>query len=58
LPQWVPRMIMPIGYGLLIFRLGQIFFNLILGRQNSFNLLDEAKEAIEKFNFKDKENKS
>ncbi len=58
LPQWIPRMIMPIGYGLLIFRLGQIFFNLILGRQNSFNLLDEAKEAIEKFNFKDKENKS
>ncbi len=57
LPQWVPRMIMPIGYGLLIFRLGQIFYNLILGRQNSFNLLDEAKDTIEKFNFKDKENK-
>jgi len=32
LPQWVPRMIMPIGYCLLLFRLGEIFCRLILGR--------------------------
>jgi len=58
LPQWVPRMIMPIGYALLILRLGQIFINLLLGKQSTFNLLDEAKDTLKKFNVKDGENKS
>jgi C4-dicarboxylate transporter DctQ subunit len=49
MPQWVPRIIMPIGYGLIIFRLVEILINIILGKQNSFKLLDEAKEAIEAF---------
>lgn len=53
LPQWVPRMIMPLGYGLLMFRLGEIFCRLILGRQSNFNLLDEAKDVLKKYNFKD-----
>jgi hypothetical protein len=44
---------MPIGYGLLLFRLGEIFYSLMLGRQNTFNLLDEAKDVLKKYNFKD-----
>ena len=53
LSQWVPRLIMPLGYGLLLFRLAEIFFRLMLGRQSSFNLHDEAKDILKKYNFKD-----
>jgi C4-dicarboxylate transporter DctQ subunit len=51
LPQWVPRLIMPIGYGLIIFRLVEILIRIILGKQDNLNLLDEAKDAIKSFKF-------
>ena len=47
LPQWVPRVIMPIGFGLIIFRLVEILIRIILGKQDNLNLLDEAKDARE-----------
>jgi C4-dicarboxylate transporter DctQ subunit len=49
LPQWIPRLIMPLGYGLLIFRFLQVFSNIITGKQYGLNLLDEAKETVESF---------
>jgi C4-dicarboxylate transporter DctQ subunit len=49
LPQWIPRLIMPLGYGLLIFRFLQVFLNIITGKQYGLNLLDEAKETVESF---------
>ena len=54
LPQWVPRVIMPIGFGLLIFRLVEILIRIILGKQDNLNLLDEAKDAIKSFKFDNK----
>ena len=49
LPQWVPRIIMPIGYGLIIFRFIEILIRIVLGKQDNLNLLDEAKDAIKTF---------
>ena len=49
LPQWVPRIIMPIGYGLIIFRFIEILIRIVLGKQDNLNLLDEAKDAIKSF---------
>jgi C4-dicarboxylate transporter DctQ subunit len=54
LPQWVPRVIMPIGFGLIIFRLVEILIRIILGKQDNLNLLDEAKDAIKSFKFDNK----
>jgi TRAP-type C4-dicarboxylate transport system permease small subunit len=42
---------MPIGYGLIIFRLVEILIKIILGKQNNLNLLDEAQDAIKSFKF-------
>ena len=51
LPQWVPRIIMPIGFGLIIFRLVEVLIRIIIGKQDNLNLLDEAKDAIKSFKF-------
>ena len=45
---------MPIGYGLIIFRLVEILIRIILGKQDNLNLLDEAKDAIKSFKFDNK----
>jgi C4-dicarboxylate transporter, DctQ subunit len=45
IPQWVPRLVLPIGFGLLFLRFGEIFYRLARGR--SARLLgDEAEEAL------------
>ena len=54
LPQWVPRVIMPIGFGLIIFRLVEILIRIILVKQDNLNLLYEAKDAIKSFKFDNK----
>ena len=54
LPQWVPRIIMPIGFGLIIFRLVEVLIRIIIGKQDNLNLLDEAKDAIKSFKFDNK----
>jgi C4-dicarboxylate transporter DctQ subunit len=47
IPQWVPYLILPIGFGLLFLRLAQVAFRILAGRQHGFQLADEAAAAIE-----------
>lgn len=42
---WIPRAILPIGFALLAFRFGQVFWRLASG-QEAHLLGDEAKEAL------------
>jgi C4-dicarboxylate transporter DctQ subunit len=44
-PQWVPRLILPIGFGLLAFRFLQIFWRLIRGEEVRL-IGDEAEDAL------------
>ena len=44
-PQWVPRLVLPIGFGLLILRFGQTLLRLLRGEDVSL-LGDEAEEAL------------
>jgi C4-dicarboxylate transporter, DctQ subunit len=46
IPQWVPMAILPAGVALLMFRLAQVGWRILLGRQEGLLLGDEAKEAI------------
>src|SRR5690606_21913337 len=41
--QWIPRMVMPVGFILLLFRFGQILFNLAKGKEAHL-LGDEAED--------------
>src|SRR5690606_15032038 len=43
--QWIPRMVMPIGFILLLFRFGQILFKLATGKEAHL-LGDEAEDAL------------
>src|SRR5690606_38928824 len=43
--QWIPRMVMPVGFILLLFRFGQILFNLAKGKEAHL-LGDEAEDAL------------
>jgi C4-dicarboxylate transporter DctQ subunit len=45
IPQWVPRLVLPIGGTLLFLRFGQVLYRLIIGKEAHL-LGDEAKEAI------------
>jgi len=45
IPQWVPRLVLPIGGALLFLRFGQVLYRLIVGKEAHL-LGDEAKEAI------------
>jgi C4-dicarboxylate transporter, DctQ subunit len=47
IPQWVPMAILPVGVALLVFRLAQAGWRILLGRQDSLLLSDEAQHAIE-----------
>ena len=47
IPQWLPYLILPIGFGLLFVRLAQVAYRIFSGRQHAFKLADEAAEAIE-----------
>ena len=44
-PQWVPRLIVPLGFGILALRFAQVLYNILRGRDVSL-LGDEAKEAL------------
>jgi C4-dicarboxylate transporter DctQ subunit len=44
-PQWVPRLVMPLGFLLLAFRFGQAFMRLWRGEATSL-LADEAEDAL------------
>lgn len=45
--RWVLLLCLPIGYALLLFRLGQAGWRIVTGEQQGFRLADEAKEAIQ-----------
>jgi C4-dicarboxylate transporter, DctQ subunit len=47
LPQWMPRTVMVIGYGLIVLRFTEIFIKIIKGEQRGLGLMNEAKEAID-----------
>ena len=46
IPQWVPRMVLPIGFGLLILRYGATFYRIVSGKEAGLHLADEAAEAL------------
>ena len=45
IPQWVPRLILPFGYGFLFFRFGQVLYQLVTGKEVHL-LGDEVEEAL------------
>lgn len=45
IPQWVPRLVLPIGFGLLFLRFGQVLYRLATG-QSARLLGDEAEQAL------------
>ena len=44
--QWIPRLVLPIGFALLLFRFGQVLYRILTGRQLGMKLVDEAAEAL------------
>ncbi len=46
IPQWVPRLVLPIGFGLLILRYGATFYRIVAGKEAGLHLADEAAEAL------------
>jgi C4-dicarboxylate transporter DctQ subunit len=52
LPQWMPRVVMPLGYALIIFRFVEALFKIITGKQTTLGLANEAKDAIDSFKTK------
>jgi len=46
IPQWVPRLVLPIGFALLFLRFGQVFWRLATGR-DAHLLGDEVKDALQ-----------
>lgn len=45
IPQWVPRLVMPIGFALLFFRFVQVLYNMLRGK-NAALLGDEVEDAL------------
>lgn len=50
LPQWIPRMVMPFSYALMLFRFAEALWKILKGQKVNLGLADEAKDAIETFN--------
>ena len=44
--QWIPRLVLPIGFLLLMVRFIQLFCRIVAGREQGLNLADEAAEAL------------
>jgi len=45
IPQWVPRLVLPVGYAFLFFRFGQLLYRLLSGKEVHL-LGDEVEEAL------------
>lgn len=45
IPQWVPRLVLPLGYAFLFFRFGQVLYRLLAGKEVHL-LGDEVEEAL------------
>ena len=48
----MPRIVMPLGYALIIFRFVEALFKIITGKQTTLGLANEAKDAIDSFKTK------
>lgn len=46
IPVWAARSVLPLGYALLAFRLGQVLWRLATGQLRRFTLGDEAADAL------------
>ena len=46
IPQWVPRLSLLIGFGLLIVRFAEAFFRIVSGRETRLHVADEAADAL------------
>ena len=54
LPQWMPRVVMPLGYALIILRFTEALIKIVTGKQTTLGLANEAKDAIDSFKVKKK----
>ena len=45
IPQWVPRLVLPLGYALLFVRFGQVLYRLVAGKEAHL-LGDEIEDAL------------
>jgi C4-dicarboxylate transporter DctQ subunit len=44
--QWIPRLVLPIGFALLGVRFVQLFYRIVTGREKGLHLADEAADAL------------
>lgn len=49
IPRWIPLSILPIGFALVLLRLGQATWGVFQGRESGFKLGDEGQDAIAQF---------
>ena len=47
IPLWIPKIILPLGFGLLFIRFAQAGWSVLTGKTTGLNLADEVDEAIE-----------
>jgi len=45
--QWIPRLVLPVGYLLLLIRFAQALFGIVTGRAEGLRLADEAADALQ-----------
>ena len=46
IPQWVPRLVLPIGFGLLVVRYSALLYRIVAGKESGLHLADEAADAL------------
>lgn len=46
IPQWIPRVVLPLGFALLAVRFLQVLYRVLTGKQNTLGLSDEAADAL------------
>ena len=44
--QWIPRLVLPIGFAVLMLRFAQLFYRIVTGREKGMHLVDEAADAL------------
>jgi C4-dicarboxylate transporter DctQ subunit len=50
----MPRVVMPLGYALIILRFTEALIKIVTGKQTTLGLANEAKDAIDSFKVKRK----
>lgn len=46
IPVWVPRVVLPLGFGLTFVRFAEVLYRILIGREVGLHLADEAAEAL------------